>query len=216
MQIFAKKSSRESGWFFCGRFHDECAKSLPSKPIKFNDKKDIESWGLTLQQRLVMNLQTINDLLRACETGSKYIYQALPRLLTLYFNVGEDDEAAYVSTEFKTMSTLIGKSIKTIPMYKVRPAQCGRRPILIVPHTQWYTAFPQIVSRIGHPQKEIWAFLKELIRLVIYEHPNQALWQFTSVLQSKQEARKGRAEQILRKLKVSDSIPWIALADIAS
>ncbi|EKM59861.1 uncharacterized protein PHACADRAFT_181804 [Phanerochaete carnosa HHB-10118-sp] len=171
--------SRESGWFYCGRFHDECAKSLPQKSK--GDKQ--ATWELTLHQRLVMNQQTVKDLLQACETGSKYINQALPRLLTLFLNVGDDDEAAYQSSQFKTMTKLMVKAIRTIPMYK------------------WYTAFPQIVSRIGHPQGETYGFLKELIRQVIQQHPNQALWQFTSVLQSKQGDRRVRAEQILKKLK---------------
>ncbi|GJE85010.1 serine/threonine-protein kinase [Phanerochaete sordida] len=187
-------SDRESGHFYLGWFHDECAKAL-KPPIKLSDadekayKAEVHQY---LTQRLTMNVSTIRTLTKACSTGTKYIYQALPRALTLFFNVGDDFEDAYTHEIFKTIVTCMVIAAKEIPSYK------------------WYIAFPQIISRIVHPQKETFNFLKSLIRKVIQDHPNQALWQFTSALQSKEEDRRIRAEEVLRLVKASGSRSGVA------
>lgn len=68
---------------------------------------------------------------------------------------------------------------------------------------QWYTAFPQIVSRVGHTNLEVYALLAKLIQLVIIEYPKQALWLFASVVKSKANARKQRGMENLAQLRVS-------------
>lgn len=69
-------------------------------------------------------------------------------------------------------------------------------------HIQWYTAFPQIISRVGHQNADIWSMLQKLIRTVIQEYPNQALWKFVAVVKSNQTSRSRRGQAILQKLKV--------------
>ena len=85
-------------------------------------------------RRLVkLNMGTVRQFIEACKCGSKYIYQALPRLLTLYFNVGDDDAEVYKSDEFTTMNLLMRKAIKNIPMYKVSLLPRSRWPWLMMP-----------------------------------------------------------------------------------
>lgn len=69
---------------------------------------------------------------------------------------------------------------------------------------QWYTAFPQIVSRIGLKNEKAYEILATLLQLVIQEFPKQALWPFTAVAKSTASARSKRARTILGKLKVRD------------
>jgi serine/threonine-protein kinase ATR len=68
---------------------------------------------------------------------------------------------------------------------------------------QWYTAFPQIVSRVGHNNQDVFTNLSKLITTVIQEYPNQALWLFTSVVKSTKPNREQRGRDILKQLQVS-------------
>jgi serine/threonine-protein kinase ATR len=64
------------------------------------------------------------------------------------------------------------------------------------------TAFPQIVSRIGHENNEVVELLLRLVTKVIEEYPHQALWLFMSVVKSKRPERERRGRQILEQIKV--------------
>lgn len=67
---------------------------------------------------------------------------------------------------------------------------------------QWFTAFPQIVSRVGHGNADVYRHLSRLITKVIEEYPKQALWLFTSVIKSKNSCRAVRGKDILDQLQV--------------
>ena len=67
---------------------------------------------------------------------------------------------------------------------------------------KWYTAFPQIVSRVGISNPEVYKHLSKLISRVIEEYPKQALWLFTSVMKSTKDNRSARGRQILSQLQV--------------
>ena len=67
---------------------------------------------------------------------------------------------------------------------------------------QWFTAFPQIVSRVGHKNDAVYENLSTLITTVISEYPEQALWLFTSVIKSTKANRQQRGREILDQLRV--------------
>ena len=68
--------------------------------------------------------------------------------------------------------------------------------------SQWFTAFPQIVSRVGHKNDEVYGVLSTLITTVLQQYPKQALWLFTSVVKSTKRHREQRGRQILDQLRV--------------
>ncbi|EPQ58953.1 hypothetical protein GLOTRDRAFT_70000 [Gloeophyllum trabeum ATCC 11539] len=160
----------ESGQFYLGRFHDECFKTLPLKDHKGRGIK--------------MIYQTVKCFSRAIRYGSKYIYQTVPRILTLWLDLGENPKMVGTET-LPRITTEVMKAIKG-------PCSHPR---------QWYTAFPQIVSRVGHSHKEIYNALSELIASVIQEYPKQALWLFVAVLKSKKAQRSSRGREILNRLR---------------
>ncbi|KAJ7849841.1 hypothetical protein B0H14DRAFT_3085988 [Mycena olivaceomarginata] len=157
----------ESGHFHLGQFHDECFKKLPQA-----DK---------LVRGLKMNSSTVKSFSRAMKHGSKYVYQTVPRLLTIWLDLGEDRRSATQET-FKRLNEVVAKAIKEAPVYK------------------WFTAFPQIVSRVGHENDEVFKNLSKLIIRVLEEYPKQALWLFTSVVKSTKSNREQRGKKILEKL----------------
>ncbi|KAJ7098650.1 hypothetical protein B0H15DRAFT_771712 [Mycena belliarum] len=157
----------ESCHFHLGQFHDECYKNLPQA-----DK---------VIRGMRMNASTVKSYSRAIKHGSKYVYQTVPRLLTIWLDLGEDRRTATQET-FRKLNEIVAKIIKDAPVYK------------------WFTAFPQIVSRVGHENDEVFKNLSRLIIRVLEEYPKQALWLFTSVAKSTKANRELRGRKILEKL----------------
>ncbi|KAK2465988.1 hypothetical protein APHAL10511_001629 [Amanita phalloides] len=177
----------ESGHFRLGQFHDECYKAL--SPV---DK---------LNRGLKMNLSTVRSYAKAIKVGSKYVYQTVPRVLTIWLDLAErqvndgkeglsDAQAKDVRERealFKKVNDIVAKVIKDSPVYK------------------WYTAFPQIVSRVGISNDDAYKHLSNLISRVIEEYPKQSLWLFTSVIKSTKDNRAERGRRILDRLRNSPS-----------
>ncbi|KAF8329612.1 hypothetical protein F5887DRAFT_1183719 [Amanita rubescens] len=162
----------ESGHFRLGQFHDECFKALPSC-----DK---------IIRGLKMNQSTVKSYAKAIKAGSKYVYQTVPRILTIWLDLAEDEEANK-RDQFKKLNEIVSRAIRELPAYK------------------WYTAFPQIVSRVGISNSEAYKHLSKLISRVIEEYPKQALWLFTSVMKSTKDNRSERGRQILNQLRNNPS-----------
>ncbi|KAF5389252.1 hypothetical protein D9757_003512 [Collybiopsis confluens] len=67
---------QESGQYYLGQFQDECYNDLPHRE--------------RLSRGLKMNLSIIKAYAEAINLGTKYIYQTVPRLLTLWLDLGEE------------------------------------------------------------------------------------------------------------------------------
>ncbi|PBK93781.1 hypothetical protein ARMGADRAFT_1100399 [Armillaria gallica] len=161
-------STWENAHFYLGQFQDDSYKNLT--------REDQRNRGLK------MNVNTVRSYARAIRHGSKYVYQTVPRLLTLWLDLG-DDEMLRKTESFKTISETVRIATEQTPVY------------------QWYTAFPQIVSRIGHSNENVLKLLSNLISKVLEAYPQQALWQFISVTKSKKTERERRGKKIVDKIR---------------
>lgn len=63
-----------------------------------------------------MSVHTVRYFSRAIKAGSKYIYQTVPRLLTLWLDMGEE---AIQTEALKKMNIEVSRAIEAIPTYKV-------------------------------------------------------------------------------------------------
>ncbi|KAI9467128.1 hypothetical protein BJY52DRAFT_1423860 [Lactarius psammicola] len=160
----------ESGMFYYGKYQDRCFDSIPPSDPKIRG--------------LRMRLSTIRCFTKAMKYGNKFIYQTVPRLLTIWLDMGED---ATVNTHeaFIKISAEISRAIGGVPAFK------------------WYTAFPQIASRVGHKHDPVIEVLARLISTVIKEFPQQTLWLFASVVKSRNAIRESRGRNILERLQSS-------------
>ncbi|KAJ6937213.1 hypothetical protein NC652_011767 [Populus alba x Populus x berolinensis] len=111
--------------------------------------------------------------------GHKNLFQALPRLLTLWFEFGSILSEMWFIFQSRVMSIMRG-CLKDLPTY------------------QWLTVLPQLVSRICHQNEDIVKLVKRIITSVIQQYPQQGLWIMAASLQGGkraaaiiQEAKKG-------------------------
>ncbi|KAF5745781.1 serine/threonine-protein kinase ATR isoform X1 [Tripterygium wilfordii] len=118
--------------------------------------------------------------------GHKNLFQALPRLLTLWFDFGSFYQRSGSSSNndlknvhLKVLSIMRG-CLKDLPTY------------------QWLTVLPQLVSRICHQNEEIVSLVKHIITSVLRQYPQQALWIMAAVSKSTIPSRRATAAEIIQ------------------
>ncbi|XP_069694965.1 serine/threonine-protein kinase ATR isoform X2 [Periplaneta americana] len=134
--------------------------------------------------------------------GCNYIYQSMPRVLSIWFDFGtqvsekEKDKdrtkkkmAALreMRSNLDTMTRFISQLVKELPPY------------------MFLTAFSQLVSRICHPHPDVFRYLKTIIAHVIVSYPQQSLWMLMSVYKSSSPLRVKRCEEVLNDSSIRKS-----------
>lgn len=66
-----------------------------------------------------MRLSTIRCFTKAMKYGNKFIYQTVPRLLTIWLDMGEDP-AVRSDDGFTKITAEISRAINGVPAFKVR------------------------------------------------------------------------------------------------
>ncbi|KAL5508165.1 hypothetical protein ACEPAH_5783 [Sanghuangporus vaninii] len=181
-------SDFESAHYHAGHFQDECYKALSAA-----EKRSTQGPR--------MNLFTVKSYATAIRLGSKYAYQTIPRLLTIWLDMGEDDGFA-TCDQFIKINEEVQRAITRTPVYK------------------WMTAFPQIVSRVEHKNNQVFNTLSKLIATVLQEYPQQGLWLFVSAVKSNRDIRTKRGKAILDQLRnnsgnAESSVPLLVDSAIA-
>ncbi|KAK6580379.1 hypothetical protein PZA11_007401 [Diplocarpon coronariae] len=182
----------EKGHYYLGRHYNkllESEKTLP--PDRQNE---------TLLTGETAKL-VIENYLRALTYGTKYLYQTLPRILTLWLDLGTQvqqpiDPKYGSGKEFVTRITNLRRS--HLDQIHARFNKYINR----LPAYMYYTALPQIVARIAHPNLEVYKYVQNMIFKVVSTYPQQALWCLLAVCTSNQTDRRMRGGTILQGLRV--------------
>jgi len=141
----------------------------------------------------------IENYLRSLAFGAKYIYQTLPRILTLWLEFGNDvdrpldpkygNEESFRTHVVSQRKKLFGAVSSQIKKYIDR-----------LPSFVFYTAFAQIVARICHTNQTIYGHLVDIIAKVVATHPQQALWTLLAVVKSSAKERSHRGAACMTKI----------------
>ncbi|OCF57218.1 hypothetical protein L486_04674 [Kwoniella mangroviensis CBS 10435] len=156
-EAIARAQNAESPYYHLGHYYD----SLIGTPEQIC--------------RAAFHYHTCHSYSLALQHGVKYIYQTMPRMLTLWLDLGENKELKLlpeVAAQIKKINDLMERVRTELPTY------------------QFLTAFPQIISRIVHPSKKVAAILKKIMAAVIVRYPQQALWPTVGAMQSKRAERR--------------------------
>ncbi|KAF1978386.1 hypothetical protein BU23DRAFT_586870 [Bimuria novae-zelandiae CBS 107.79] len=138
----------------------------------------------------------IENYIRSTVYGSKYYYQTIPKILTLWLDMGmEMMQSQPRLPKDKGLHQHKVKHLDHINGYVKRYA--SER----MPAYPWYTAFPQIITRISHPNRSVWDVLQLIIIKVTAQYPQQTLWGLLAVQNSQQDDRRARGGGILQKLR---------------
>ncbi|KAI3441185.1 Non-specific serine/threonine protein kinase [Psidium guajava] len=118
--------------------------------------------------------------------GHKNLFQALPRLLTLWFDFGSFYQKSSLSSN-KDLKSVHGKVMSIM-----------RGCLKDLPTYQWLTVLPQLVSRICHQNEEIVRLVKHVITSVLRHYPQQALWIMAAVSKSAVPSRREASAEIIQ------------------
>ncbi|RDY02662.1 Serine/threonine-protein kinase ATR, partial [Mucuna pruriens] len=117
--------------------------------------------------------------------GRKNLFQALPRLLTLWFDFGSMYQRSGLSN--KDLKNVHGKVMSIV-----------RGCLKDLPTYHWLTVLPQLVSRICHQNEEIVRLVKLIITSVLRQYPQQGLWIMAAVSKSTVPSRREAAAEIIQ------------------
>uniref|UniRef100_A0A0D9WU94 Serine/threonine-protein kinase ATR n=1 Tax=Leersia perrieri TaxID=77586 RepID=A0A0D9WU94_9ORYZ len=126
---------------------------------------------------------------RALHKGHKNLFQALPRLLTLWFEFG----SIYIRDG--------SSSNKPMKEVHIRLLGIMRGCLKDLPSYQWLTVLSQLISRICHQNTEVVKLVKCIVTSILREYPQQALWMMAAVSKSTVAARRDAAAEILQSAK---------------
>lgn len=117
---------------------------------------------------------------RSMNYGTKYIYQSMPRVLTIWL-----DFTADISNKDEGYKKFCGKMNKFMDQFSEK-----------LPPFMFFTAFSQLVSRICHPSPEVYSILKKIIIKLILAFPQQCMWMIMSVYKSSYISRVRRCTEV--------------------
>ncbi|KAL6718301.1 serine/threonine-protein kinase M1 [Lecanora helva] len=172
----------EKGYYYLGKHYNKLFESEKMKPP-------------SKQSQLFINGETaklvIENYLRSLAYGAKYIYQTLPRLLTLWLDLGSATEEAldpkYGCDEtFRVHITAQRRKLLNACNSQIKK-YADRLPAFV-----FYTALSQLVARICHPNQSVYTIILDMVAKVVYQHTPQALWTVLAVVKSSTRDRSQR------------------------
>jgi len=166
----------------------------------------------------------------ALSHGHKNLFQAMPRMLTLWFEHSEHWSGNVVNVPQMAPSNASsvgarGTQASASSSNRASPqtleekfTQCHNSMCELVnslaPY-QWLTSFPQIISRLTHSNPRVYAFIKDIIVKVFGEYPQQAMWMLAIVSRSSEPDRAKRSKELFSSIRKAASQHANAVLDKA-
>ncbi|ETV97855.1 hypothetical protein H310_09190 [Aphanomyces invadans] len=122
----------------------------------------------------------------------KYLFQSLPRLLTLWYEFGEILQASSKRSYRLDIQDNDGDRLMQDISKIILDA------LHSLPESMWLVCFPQVTSRICHPNVAVVDGVKAIMVKVLMTFPQRAMWYVLGLAQSLNTQRKTRAIEILK------------------
>jgi len=189
-----RKSTRqnlswESGWYHLGRHYSRILESERQKP----PGKESQSFLAGEAAKTV-----IDNFLKALACGNKYLFQTLPKMLTLWFelvsNPDLEQDSRRGNSKFHEHLAAQRKKVITETNASVKKYVERLQPVAL------YTILPQLVARITHTNTQVHEILQGMIARVIQSFPQQALWTLMAVTKSVDKTRAQRGLAVIVKV----------------
>ncbi|KAF2971363.1 hypothetical protein GQX73_g2258 [Xylaria multiplex] len=179
----------EKGHYYVGRHYKKVLES--ERALKPDDQSDEYLTGEV--SKLV-----VENYLRSLSFGTKYLYQTLPRILTLWLELGAQFDKAPEGKVSLSRELFHRRKSQLEELHGILRKHLNRLPAYV-----FYTALPQLVARIAHPNQDVFRVLQAIILKVVEAYPRQALWSLFAIMTTKQASseRRARGQQILLHIK---------------
>ena len=197
----------EEGYYAIAKYYEqmyevEQKESMQQQP----QMRKANTFGDQLRQHIVRNYGL------ALEHGSKYIYQALPRLLTLWLDYGaqienvisDSKKGSGGSSSKSSRSGGSGSSSSSVNKASLdKLNQTMENIVHKLPAFQFLTALPQLTSRMCHRNDAIFGLIQDIFIKLLKTHHQQTLWNMMAAHTSTDSMRSRRCSMILKKAESS-------------
>lgn len=184
-QSAAKRFQRwEKGHYYLGKHYSKLLDAQKALP---KDKRS-QSFESGEMAKLV-----IDNTLRSIPFGNKYWHETIPKVLTLWLELGMDTLQKAPREDQATFE----KRVKSLTACNRQLQKYFDR---VAPYV-FYPSLSQLISRITHPHPEVWKQLSNIIFRIASSHPSQALWSLFGVVRARDPMRSNRGVEILTRLK---------------
>lgn len=137
------------------------------------------------------------NFMRSMVFGAKYLYETVPKMLTLWLDLAADIHNAERNPRGLDQQNHSARVRKLETIHK----QVKKYIIDRLPSYIFYNALPQVTSRINHAHPKANEILLQLINKVISSHPQQSLWTILAVAKSRASDKASKAAVVLNQLK---------------
>jgi serine/threonine-protein kinase ATR len=199
-EVSKLNSASDKGHYFLGSYYNKILDSEKAAPENMQSSNYLSGECTKL---------VIDNYLRSMFFGPKYLYRTVPKVLTLWLDLGQEIAESKKKTQSGRKSDRKRDDMdeswlkaKMKSMDKIND-QVKKYLVTRLPAYVPYTSFAQILSRINNPHKETSALLTEVIERIVTQYPRQALWSLYAVSRSGVEEKKKIARDLLRRLVVS-------------
>jgi serine/threonine-protein kinase ATR len=179
----------EKGWYYLGKHYNKILDSEKAKPVG----KESQIYLTGESAKLV-----IDNYLRSLICGSKYIFQTLPKVLTLWLElvagIEQPQDARRGNEKFNSHNAAQRKRVVEDTNAQVKKYVDKMQPVVL------YTILPQVVARICHPNQAVYSILVSMVAKVVRAFPQQALWPLLAVVKSQSKDRATRGLSIVSKI----------------
>ncbi|XP_068737355.1 serine/threonine-protein kinase ATR-like isoform X2 [Montipora capricornis] len=175
-EVTALHNNWENGHFYLGKYYDKLMVNCADGDEKSNK----------------LSVDFIRFVLRhygqSLQFGNKYIYQSMPRLLTIWLDFGATvpDQGRQTKSSDK-----VGKRQRLADFNEI-VAELTKK----LPPYQFLTAFSLLISRICHTNKTVFEQLEKILAKLLITYPQQAMWMMMAVSKSSFAMRKTRCVRI--------------------
>ncbi|ODH48741.1 hypothetical protein GX48_05176 [Paracoccidioides brasiliensis] len=180
----------EKAHYYLGRHYTKILDSEKSKPLG----KEAQIYLSGEASKLV-----IDNFLRSLAHGNKYVFQTLPKILTLWLEHASAVDQPFDpkrgdNEEFQQYSMAQRKKCLD-DMHTQLRKYFNRIPAALL-----FTILPQVVARICHSNSTVYSILTQVVVKTANSFPQQALWTVLAVLKSSSRDRASRGMSCLQKI----------------
>ncbi|KAI5961667.1 MEC1 [Candida theae] len=129
---------------------------------------------------------TVRNFIRAVSIGSSFIFEALPKLITIWLDFAKrPNKTKSAERRLQQIIQDLNTGLKSVATYA------------------WYTVITQILSRIVQAHEPSFKVMANVVSNIILEYPHHSLWYVLSHIHSTDPQRKLKVNTILESVKKS-------------
>lgn len=190
----------EDGHFYLGKYWDHMLRRVLAE-ISTSRRSVVQSLH---ESSMLLASHVVKFYGRALNRGHSFIFQSLPRLLTVWFNAASRVAAVAdaAGDGRRSRSAPVAATEAELRYFDKLIAEVTQLAAQL-PVYEWYTAFPQLLSRICHRHEKTRLLILDICAIILRTYPERAYWQFMGLYKSRNSSRVNMATQVFHRLKAA-------------